>query len=56
MIRSFEVYIEKFKRGSGISYLKEDNDTYKELKLNPLALDNADSIFESMLEKSIEPF
>lgn len=35
---------------------KEENDEYKALKLNPIAPENADSIFESMLSKAIEPF
>lgn len=40
----------------GVSCPREENDIYKELKLNPIAPENADEIFESMLEKSIEPF
>ena len=35
---------------------KEVNDEYLVLKLNPLAPQNADIIFDSMLERSIEPF
>lgn len=45
-----------FKNYKGVVCPKEENDEYIELTLNPIAPENADSIFESMLEKSIEPF
>lgn len=45
-----------FKKYDGVSCPKEENDEYIVLKLNPLAPENADKIFESMLSRSIEPF
>lgn len=45
-----------FKKYTDISCPKEENDEYIELTLNPIAPENADSIFESMLSRSIEPF
>ena len=45
-----------FKKYKGVSCQKEDADDYIELRLNPIAPENADDIFESMLNKSIEPF
>lgn len=45
-----------FKKYDGVSCPREENDEYIELKENPLAPENADIIFDSMLAKSIEPF
>ena len=45
-----------FKNYDGVVCPKEENDEYIELTLNPIAPENANSIFESMLSKSIEPF
>ena len=45
-----------FKSYDGVVCPKEENDEYIELTLNPIAPENADEIFESMLSRSIEPF
>ena len=45
-----------FNKYKGVYCSKEENDEYIELKMNPIAPQNADSIFESMLDRSIEPF
>lgn len=45
-----------FKKYNGVSCTKFDNDEYVELTLNPIAPENADIIFNGMLDKSIEPF
>lgn len=45
-----------FKKYEGVYCPKELNDEYIVLKESPLAPENADKIFESMLSRSIEPF
>lgn len=45
-----------FKSYQGVSCPKDENDEYIELKQNPIAPENADEIFDSMLSRSIEPF
>ena len=47
---------EWFKKYDSVSCPKKENDEYIVLKESPIAPENADAIFESMLEKSIEPF
>lgn len=45
-----------FKNYKGVVCPKDENDEYIILKMNPIAPENADEIFESMLSRSIEPF
>lgn len=45
-----------FKKYKGVSCSMKDNDDYKCYRQSPLAPENAESIYKSSLENSIEPF
>lgn len=45
-----------FKKYIGVVCPREENDEYIILTQNPIAPENADIIFESMLSRSMEPF